>query len=421
MKIQTQGNARGEDVLRVFQKVNPSAVGIEDASTWRDYSSRLINRFVSEYKLPVRVFRGASVLDAGCGTGEKSLVFASLGAKVTGIDYNEEALRRARHLASISVFSDRLDFHQSSLPELPEVIRDREFDICHVDGVLHSVPNPAAALDAIAERVAPGGWLVLRNYQSITSFQRLLKRMIVRLGAGEDDEIIAANTKRLFREDIQRSVMLGGRTEDQAIWDNFVNPLYVPFDHRTLYQLSKDRGFRVYAVSPAVDAPALVGPGSVTGSVHEAAELTSLLWAATASRAMIATEPASSFLERLREPLEVCADACAELENSLDTLINAPTPEVWDRVIEGAHRYLSASHTALGSVARANESDLRTFLEEIRKLQPLIRDHLESGLSVEALPETSILFRKLSGFPMAAWVLWRPDPPPVTPFRTPDM
>jgi SAM-dependent methyltransferase len=36
------------------------------------------------------------VLDAGCGTGENALFFASRGHRVTGIDFLDEAIRRAR-------------------------------------------------------------------------------------------------------------------------------------------------------------------------------------------------------------------------------------------------------------------------------------------------------------------------------------
>src|SRR4051812_21305758 len=36
------------------------------------------------------------VLDAGCGTGEKALFLAARGHRVTGIDFVEEAIRRAR-------------------------------------------------------------------------------------------------------------------------------------------------------------------------------------------------------------------------------------------------------------------------------------------------------------------------------------
>jgi SAM-dependent methyltransferase len=40
------------------------------------------------------------VLDVGCGTGEHALFFAARGHRVTGIDFVEEALRRARAKAA---------------------------------------------------------------------------------------------------------------------------------------------------------------------------------------------------------------------------------------------------------------------------------------------------------------------------------
>jgi cyclopropane fatty-acyl-phospholipid synthase-like methyltransferase len=41
-----------------------------------------------------------SVLDAGCGTGDNALFFASRGHKVTGIDFLEEPITRARRKAT---------------------------------------------------------------------------------------------------------------------------------------------------------------------------------------------------------------------------------------------------------------------------------------------------------------------------------
>src|SRR5215470_6342344 len=40
------------------------------------------------------------VLDAGCGTGEHALFFAARGYRVVGIDFVEEAVRRARRKAA---------------------------------------------------------------------------------------------------------------------------------------------------------------------------------------------------------------------------------------------------------------------------------------------------------------------------------
>jgi cyclopropane fatty-acyl-phospholipid synthase-like methyltransferase len=41
-----------------------------------------------------------AVLDAGCGTGDTALFFAGRGCRVTGIDFIEEAIRRAQRKAT---------------------------------------------------------------------------------------------------------------------------------------------------------------------------------------------------------------------------------------------------------------------------------------------------------------------------------
>lgn len=411
-----QSGSLEDEVLRVFQQISPSRVVIEQPPVWKDYSAKVMHRVISEYKLPLRVFKGASVLDVGCGTGEKSLIFASWGAQVTGVDYDETALQRATHLRSISRFPTRLLFYQGRLPNLPEPVRSQQFDIVHADGVLHHTEDPVASLDEVASRVASGGWLVVRNYQAITALQRLLKRLIVRLGSCGDDEKIIANTKRLFSEDVQRSVASGGRTEDQALYDNFVNPRYRPFSHQAVSELCDRLGFRIHALTPSIDGLVLLGPGPLLPLLGDAG-LLQAWWATTLARAAVATESPLSLLESERGPLEACCKACHELEESLNDLLNEVTAKAWDSVVDSVFRYLSASRVVAMSLYERAEHQSATFLQELRAIQPLIRTAVERQLSVAVLPETKVLFRKMSGFPMASWVLWNPEPQPGTPFN----
>ena len=63
-----------------------------------------------------------SVLDAGCGTGENALFFASRGQKVTGIDFLAEPINRAKQKAAErGLTATFLVMDALALKELPEV------------------------------------------------------------------------------------------------------------------------------------------------------------------------------------------------------------------------------------------------------------------------------------------------------------
>jgi 2-polyprenyl-3-methyl-5-hydroxy-6-metoxy-1,4-benzoquinol methylase len=65
-----------------------------------------------------------SILDAGCGSGENALYFASRGRKVTGIDFLEEPIKRAKQKAANRGQSATfLVMDAPALKDLPEVFR----------------------------------------------------------------------------------------------------------------------------------------------------------------------------------------------------------------------------------------------------------------------------------------------------------
>src|ERR1700732_4402443 len=74
-----------------------------------------------------------SILDAGCGTGENALFFAGRGHKVTGIDFLDEPITRARRKATErGVTATFLVMDALALKDLPEV-----FDSVIDSGLLH--------------------------------------------------------------------------------------------------------------------------------------------------------------------------------------------------------------------------------------------------------------------------------------------
>lgn len=100
-----------------------------------------------------------SIFDAGCGTGDNALYFAARGRKVTGIDYLEEPIRRAklkameRRLSATFLVMDAL-----ALKDLPEV-----FDNAIDSGLFHvfNDDDRRKYIEGIASILKPGGRLFL--------------------------------------------------------------------------------------------------------------------------------------------------------------------------------------------------------------------------------------------------------------------
>lgn len=404
-----------QETFRVFQKVSVSRSPIEEPGEWDAHVARMQERFLTEYRLPPSLFQGLSVLDVGCGTGEKSLTFASWGATVTGIDYNDKALDRARRLAGLSRYADRMTFWQCALPDVPQSLGD-EFGLCHVDGVLHHLANPYEALITLMRRVKAGGWLIIRNYQSLTALQRLLKRVMARVGTDEMDEAIEANVLRLFREDVERSVQLRGRGERQTIYDNFVVPQYQPFDLQAIIEACRAEGFQVYAAHPLLEASAWLGPGSLLPKVLDSSAA-ACWWYAVLARAVVATEPAVVQLSQVAKVLEECAEAAKAAEEAVHSLIATPTAAVLGGVVVGVKEYLKAYMAVMDAVQHLNRQQVSQFIQELEGVTPALQASLATGQLLPELPTTEIVFRKMSGMPMASWVVRKVAPAAASPFQ----
>jgi 2-polyprenyl-6-hydroxyphenyl methylase/3-demethylubiquinone-9 3-methyltransferase len=93
---------------------------------------------------------GAAVLDVGCGGGILAEAMARRGARVTGIDLSEKALR----VAELHLHESKLDvrYEKSSVEDYVG-----EFDVVTCMELLEHVPQPSSMVTACARLVRPGG------------------------------------------------------------------------------------------------------------------------------------------------------------------------------------------------------------------------------------------------------------------------
>ena len=114
---------------------------------------------------PQKAFRdvadqiSGSVLDAGCGTGDNALFFAGRGCRVTGIDFLEEPIRRAKAKAAERGLSATFLVKDATmLKGWPE-----RFDNAIDCGLFHvfSDDDRKKYVDGLASVLKPGGKLLL--------------------------------------------------------------------------------------------------------------------------------------------------------------------------------------------------------------------------------------------------------------------
>lgn len=123
---------------------------------------------------------GKSVLDAGCGTGIFSIIFANNGAgQVTGIDISEGSLNTARSLKEKFQLKNT-SFKREDMLHLP--FPDASFDIVWAWGTVHHTTDPLKAIDELIRVLKQKGSLLLAIYTRtrLTFLHEIIRKTLVR-------------------------------------------------------------------------------------------------------------------------------------------------------------------------------------------------------------------------------------------------
>ena len=109
---------------------------------------------------------GKVILDAGCGTGYKSLVLAlaNPGAKIVGIDLSEESVKLAEQRLQYHGVANA-EFYALKIEDLPSL--GLQFDYINADEVLYLLPDAIAGLQAMKSVLAPDGIIRTNLHSSI--------------------------------------------------------------------------------------------------------------------------------------------------------------------------------------------------------------------------------------------------------------
>lgn len=201
------------------------------------------------------------ILDAGCGTGvgTEYLVHLNPEAEVYAVDISEGALTVAQErLQKSGVACDRAHFHHLSLENLSQL--PGQFDYINSVGVLHHLPDPIAGIQAVAEKLAPGGLFHIFVYAEIGRWEiQLMQEAIAMLqgekrgdyrdGVAVGREIFASlpDHNRLVKREKERWSLENHR--DESFADMYVHPQETDYNINTLFELIDSAGLEFIGFS----------------------------------------------------------------------------------------------------------------------------------------------------------------------------
>lgn len=142
-------------------------------------------------------FRGKTVLDAGCGTGEETIFLAGLGPeRVIGIDTSAGSLEVAREGAARAGVRN-LEFRLASVLD-ESLFADASFDYVSSLGCIHHTAEMPRAFANLSRMVKPGGHLCTFIYNSFGHFVYNLQCSLLDRIAGDEVEARVRWARRLF-------------------------------------------------------------------------------------------------------------------------------------------------------------------------------------------------------------------------------
>lgn len=155
------------------------------------------------------------VVDLACGTGRITEVISNQlpGADVIGVDVAETMLSRARERVPAA------RFECADVRRLAELVPDGTADLVTAFRFFANADQPlrAAATEAVAAAVRPGGYVLLNNHRNFWSPSYLVRRMRSRAAPGaRNDQLLAPFREQGFEVVERRSLGVVLHTDRRA-------------------------------------------------------------------------------------------------------------------------------------------------------------------------------------------------------------
>lgn len=107
-------------------------------------------------------WRGAKVLEIGCGIGTMAINFARAGAHYTGVELSGESLQLSQKRFDVYGFTG--SFYHGNAEHLTDFLPVEKYDLVFSWGVIHHSPHPSHIMDQARAYMTTGTTLKLMVY-----------------------------------------------------------------------------------------------------------------------------------------------------------------------------------------------------------------------------------------------------------------
>jgi len=157
----------------------PSEEGVKYFAKW---VSKILGENTSFWK-------GKTVLEAGCGTGELACGLALCGANVIGVDFSSNSIKQANANAKRLGISNKAKFIEKNILKITHTDFDeKQFDVCIALGSLHHTIAPRKGFELLTSKAKPNGIVIVGLYNKYSRARQRVRRIILRAFCGNDIE-----------------------------------------------------------------------------------------------------------------------------------------------------------------------------------------------------------------------------------------
>ena len=152
----------------------PNYDNVEDFGSLLDKSRRSI--FVK--KLDDEIPMGSNILEAGCGTGQMSIVLSRYARTIYGIDLSKGSLIEAKQFINSN---DIKSVHLFRMNIFKLFFEENTFDVIISNGVLHHTYNPKLAFSKLVRVLKPGGIIVIGLYHRYGRIIQKIRQSLIKI------------------------------------------------------------------------------------------------------------------------------------------------------------------------------------------------------------------------------------------------